>query len=177
MACRGQRLWLVLVSLVLSGAGCLGDAAIDEVSPRPLLIEMSAPRELHDLGYEVVDIVFEVRLSEADVEELGAPGTRIDNRPNGGSVFIDTEFGYDGANHLYRGEDHSNEVSAPCFVRDVLVVNLSTAEEFVAIEAGHCIENQWRYDVLGAYDYLIDAGPCTGIVMLEDGRELTVKCR
>ncbi len=178
MACRGQRFWLGLVGLVLLGTGCFGDYAIDEVSPKVFGIDLGGVVPTDRLGYDVYSPRFEVKLSEADAEVLGAPGTRIQRQPAQLDIGVDTEFVRDGANHLYRGEDRDNEVSAPCFVDDVVVTNLDTGEEFVVIEAGHCIEKDpWVYTVEGAYDYLIDAGPCTGTVMLGDGRELEVACR
>ncbi len=167
MACRARCIWQVLASLVLLGTGCPGEAD-DTVTPQSLIVRLHGSNKAFDLRYDTDNVGFEVRFSAADAEALGAPGTRAEREGEAVSIFVDTRF----QSHSDAGVD-----LGPCLVDDVIVTNLDTGQEFIAIEAGDCIEDQWVYSVEGAYDYLIDAGPCTGFVTLEDGRELTVKCR
>lgn len=156
----------VVLGLVLVATGCGDDGG-----PTPaLIINLPGAREAGELGYETDVIQFEARLSSADSAALGASGTRFQTLPGFSAFAIDTDFGDD----VERDPPRS---SKPCFVDDLLIVNRNTGEELVAIEAGHCIEEQFSYLVEGAYEYLISAGPCSGTVLLNEGRKLSVGCR
>lgn len=169
MVSRGQRFWWGLVGLSLLAAGCLGDANMDGTSQRFLLIEVDDYIDAIDAGYDGRAPNFEVSFSEADAEALGASGTRFGREEGRYDFVVGTKFEWLAA-------DAPDDLG-PCLVDDVVITNLDTGEEFVVIEAGQCIADEWLYEVEGAHDYLIDAGPCTGAVVLADGRELAVECK
>ncbi len=144
-----------------------GEADDPAPSPRYLAVVLNGANTAFDRGYDVTRIRFALTFSEADAEALWV-STTYETEELRHRFDIETRF-FD-----YYGLQA--EDVRPCMAENVTVTNLSTGEEFVVIEAGDC-ENQWVFQVEGAFDYLIDAGACTDSVTLDDGREIETPCR
>ncbi len=146
-----------------------GEADDDPPSPKNLTVGVAGGGRPSDLGYDETGIQFSLELSERDAETLGVSTNRLVSEEEDYDTFrLETRF--------FKYYGLQTEDVRPCMADDVVVTNLGTGEEFVVIEAGDC-EDKWVFTVEGMYDYLIDAGACTGSVTLGDGREIETPCR